>query len=87
MRTTLHMFAVNRCRMEATTAWYLNDLGEFRGMFRISEMEQLAPGVSRDMIRHVLREQQSAGIIGCTGRGTGAVWSAAGPAPEPRESG
>ncbi|WP_295584174.1 Fic family protein [uncultured Lamprocystis sp.] len=46
-----------------------------RGTFKISELEQVCPGVSRDMIRHVLREQQSQGVISCSGRGAGAAWS------------
>lgn len=45
------------------------------GSFKISELEQVCPGVSRDMVRHVLREQQDAGSISCTGRGSGASWS------------
>lgn len=43
--------------------------------FRISELEQICPGVSRDMVRHVMREQQESGAISCAGRGAGAVWS------------
>ncbi|MGH8501905.1 MAG: Fic family protein [Gammaproteobacteria bacterium] len=42
--------------------------------FTISELEQACPGVSRDMVRRVLREQQSAGLIECEGRGPGARW-------------
>ncbi|MBK5967747.1 MULTISPECIES: Fic family protein [Thiorhodovibrio] len=45
---------------------------------KISELEQVCPSVSRDMIRHVLREQQSRGIIACSGRGAGATWSRGG---------
>ena len=29
------------------------------------------------MVRHVLREQQEIGTIGCSGRGGGALWSKA----------
>lgn len=47
------------------------------GEFKISELEQICPGVSRDMVRHVLREQQAQGVIGCSGRGAGAFWSKA----------
>jgi hypothetical protein len=43
--------------------------------FKISELEPVCPGVSRDMIRHVLREQQGQGAISCSGRGAGAAWS------------
>jgi Fic family protein len=45
--------------------------------FRLSELEQVCPGVSRDMVRHVLREQQGLGLISCSGRGAGAIWSRA----------
>jgi len=45
------------------------------GAFKLSELEQLCPGVSRDMVRHVLREQQAQGGVSCSGRGAGAIWS------------
>jgi len=45
------------------------------GSFKISELEQICPGVSRDMVRHVLREQQEQGLVSCSGRGAGASWS------------
>jgi len=48
------------------------------GAFRLRELERLCPGVSRDMVRHVLREQQNTGAILCTGRGAGALWSRGG---------
>ena len=44
------------------------------GGFTISELEQTCPGVSRDMVRRVLREQQAAGAVECQGRGPGATW-------------
>jgi Fic family protein len=50
-------------------------LSRSKGEFKISELEQACPGVSRDMVRHVLREQQEQGFIGCSGRGAGAVWA------------
>jgi hypothetical protein len=46
-----------------------------KGEFKISELEQVCPGVSRDMVRYVLREQQEQGFISCSGRGAGAVWA------------
>lgn|GEM_PF-5423797 len=52
-------------------------LAQSGGVFRIRELEQLCPGVSRDMVRHVLREQQEIGSVTCTGRGAGALWSKA----------
>ena len=42
--------------------------------FTISELEQSCPGVSRDMVRRVLREQQADGVLMCQGRGPAAVW-------------
>ena len=44
------------------------------GGFAISELARICPGVSRDMVRHVLREQQEKGRIVCRGRGQSAVW-------------
>ena len=52
-------------------------LARYEGQFKIGELEQVCPGVSRDMVRHVLREQQEMGNIACAGRGTGASWSKA----------
>lgn len=43
--------------------------------FSISELDQMCPGVSRDMVRHVVREQQSMGEIECRGRGPGTLWT------------
>jgi len=42
--------------------------------FTISDLEQTCPGVSRDMVRRVLREQQAAGAVECRGRGPAAIW-------------
>lgn len=44
------------------------------GGFTIRELEQACPGVSRDMMRRVLREQQAAGAVECHGRGPAASW-------------
>lgn len=52
-------------------------LSRAKGEFKISELELVCPGVSRDMVRHVLREQQEQGVIACSGRGAGALWSRA----------
>ncbi len=48
-----------------------------KGTFRLSELEQICPGVSRDMVRRVLHEQRAQGIVHCSGRGAGATWSKA----------
>ena len=44
------------------------------GEFTISELEQVCPGVSRDMVRTVLREQQKQGQVECRGHGPAATW-------------
>jgi Fic family protein len=42
--------------------------------FSISEIEEACPGVSRDMVRLVLRSMKSEGLIESTGKGRGAKW-------------
>ncbi len=42
--------------------------------FTIGDLEQACPGVSRDMIRLVLRERQAEGVLVCEGRGPAARW-------------
>lgn len=42
--------------------------------FAISEIEAECPGVSRDMVRHVLRQMRSRGELEVRGRGRGAKW-------------
>ncbi len=42
--------------------------------FSISEIEAASPGVSRDMVRLVLRAMKSEGLIAPTGKGRGAKW-------------
>ncbi|MBI3096531.1 MAG: Fic family protein [Rhodocyclales bacterium] len=49
-------------------------LGRVPAEFAIAELERACPGVSRDMIRTVLREQQAAGSLNCVGRGPAARW-------------
>ena len=44
------------------------------GEFGITDLERLCPGVSRDMIRRLLRDLKTAGRIECLGRGPGAKW-------------
>lgn len=43
--------------------------------FAISDIEQACPGVSRDMVRLVLRAMKAEGLIAPTGRGRGAKWN------------
>jgi len=42
--------------------------------FTLIEIEQACPGVSRDMIRKILRGLQASGEVECVGRGPGARW-------------
>ncbi len=44
------------------------------GVFTIAQLEAHCPGISRDMVRRVLREQQAAGKVQCQGRGPAAKW-------------
>lgn len=46
----------------------------FPGEFTLADIERACPGVSRDMIRRVLRHLRRAGRVGCLGRGPGAPW-------------
>ena len=42
--------------------------------FSVSDIEADCPGVSRDMVRHVLRQMRDGGLIEVRGRGRGARW-------------
>lgn len=44
------------------------------GPFAISDIERECPGISRDMIRHVLRQLRDGGTLRSTGVGRGAKW-------------
>lgn len=46
----------------------------FLGEFTLSQLESACPGVSRDMVRRVLRNLQEEGKVECLGRGPGAAW-------------
>lgn len=46
----------------------------FEKKFTVSELEKACPGVSRDMIRIVLRRLQKLKKVECIGRGPGALW-------------
>jgi Fic family protein len=52
------------------------------GEFTLAELERSCPGVSRDMIRRVLRESQSDNKVECLGRGPGTRWRKRGNTPE-----
>ncbi len=42
--------------------------------FSLTDLERACPGVSRDMIRRVLRQLKKDGRVECLGRGPGALW-------------
>ena len=44
------------------------------GDFTLAELERACPGVSRDMVRRILRDLRKAGKVVCLGRGPGAAW-------------
>jgi Fic family protein len=49
-------------------------INRFAGEFTVAQVEQSCPGVSRDMVRRVLRAQQNANAVACEGRGPAARW-------------
>ena len=46
------------------------------GAFGITDIGHDCPGVSRDMVRHVLRQMRGAGLVQVEGHGRGAKWRA-----------
>jgi hypothetical protein len=56
----------------AKTEQMLAAIGQFAGEFTLSQLEQRCPGVSRDMVRRVLRGQQADGQVVCQGWGPAA---------------
>jgi Fic family protein len=54
------------------------------GPFTIADLERTCPGVSRDMIRHILRDLQKHGAVECRGHGPGAAWRNKGNASKKR---
>ena len=52
----------------------LEAIARFRGDFTLTQLEQACPGVSRDMVRRVLKQERERGGIECLGRGPGTRW-------------
>lgn len=44
------------------------------GPFSVADLQRQCPGVSVDMIRHVLKQLREKGRVECTGRGRNAMW-------------
>ena len=60
--------------VEASISKLLNSK---KASFTMAELDQMCPGVSRDMVRHVVREQALKGKVECQGRGPGTLWTKA----------
>jgi Fic family protein len=58
----------------AKTALVETAIAGFAETFNLSELEHACPGVSRDMVRRVLRDLQKSGKVECLGFGPGAAW-------------
>ena len=56
------------------TEQVLQAIRQLSAEFTLAQLEQACPGVSRDMVRRVLREQ-SGKLVACRGRGPGALWA------------
>ena len=66
----------------AKTEMILAAVDGFAGDFTLSALEQACPGVSRDMVRRVLRDLRRAGKVSSLGRGPGARWRKGGSTPK-----
>jgi len=78
---TFRQLAAGPPTIPTRAAWYLADLGEAKGKYELytrqspQKLKVLRErALSRDMIRHLLRELKSAGCVECLGRGPGAKW-------------
>lgn len=49
-------------------------INAFSGKFTLANLERACPGISRDMVRRVLRDVQRSGKVECLSRGPGAAW-------------
>lgn len=66
----------------AKTRLVLDAIERFGTPFAIAELERKCPGVSRDMVRRVLRDLKAQGAVSVTGHGPGARWSRRGTTPK-----
>lgn len=58
----------------AKTALVDEAIARAPGYFTLADLERACPGVSRDMVRRVLRDRAREGKVECVGRGPGARW-------------
>ena len=66
----------------AKTALVETAITAFPGDFTLTDLERACPGVSRDMVRRVLRDLQRKKQVACLGRGPGATWRREGTNPK-----
>ena len=59
----------------AKTVMILNAIKSFAGNFAVTDLEKACPGVSRDMIRLVLKGLSKKGAVRCLAKGPGALWT------------
>jgi hypothetical protein len=52
----------------------LNAIARAAGPFSIADLQRECPGVSVDMVRHVLKKLREKGQVECLGRGRNAIW-------------
>jgi DNA-binding PadR family transcriptional regulator len=52
----------------------ISAVNRFVDQFTLTDLERVAPGVSHDMVRKVLKDLQKEGRIECVGRGRKAPW-------------
>ena len=58
----------------AKTEFVESSVAGFQKEFTLSDLEKACPGVSRDMVRRVLRDLKQSRQVECIGRGPGALW-------------
>jgi fido (protein-threonine AMPylation protein) len=58
----------------AKTALVAEAIVAFPGEFGLTDLERACPGVSRDMVRRVLKNLRRQAQVECLGRGPGALW-------------
>jgi Fic family protein len=59
----------------AKTDLILDAIKSFTGNFTLADLEKASPGVSRDMVRLVLKDLSKKGAVKCLGKGPGALWA------------
>jgi Fic family protein len=63
-----------KSRRGAKTEQVISAMSSMQKEFRVSELEKACPGVSRDMVRRVLRQLRNDGKVESLGTGRGARW-------------